>query len=377
MQLDLATLVTLDIYVLLLVGVLTLHAWTRGRDGTLGFLAAALLVGAGGTLLGSLRNLGFEWLSLLVGNVLIALSASLGWTALRVFAGRPANGKGICAGAILWALLFLLPGFRDSLSLRIMVISLLLAGYSVAGAWELWRCRARLEVDFRPALVLAMVHAGFYALRAFVDTGIPFVASSSHFFALVVLETLLYVIGLSFVTLAMVKERAELRYKRAALRDPLTGIGNRRAFVEAAGGLLAEHARLRRPAVLLLCDLDHFKRLNDSLGHAAGDLALTGFGRILLNRSRQQDICARIGGEEFVCLLADADVSAGLLLAERIRHDCAGLPGALSVSIGIAEAAQAGYDLDRLLALADQALYAAKDAGRDRAELYRAQPSAG
>ena len=376
MQLNLATLVTLDIYVLLLVGVLTLHAWSRGRDRTLGFLAAALLVGTGGTLLGSLRGMGFDWLSLLVGNMVIAISAALGWTALRVFAGRQPSRAGICAGAVLWLLLYLLPAFRESLPLRIMAGSLLLAGYSALGAWELWRRRAQLDVDYRPALLLALVHAGFYGVRAFVDKGVPFVSGGSNFFALVVLETLLYAIGLSFVTLAMVKERAELRYKRAALRDPLTGIGNRRAFVEAATELLAEQARLRRSAVLLLCDLDHFKRLNDSLGHAAGDRALAGFGQILLDRSRQQDICARIGGEEFVCLLADADASAALSLAERIRHDCAALPEHLSVSIGIAEAGQAGHDLNRLLALADQALYAAKAAGRNRVELYRAQPGA-
>ncbi|HSX70346.1 MAG TPA: diguanylate cyclase [Pseudomonas sp.] len=380
MQLNLATLVLLDIYILLLVGVLMLHAWSRGRDSTLGYLAAALLIGAAGTVVGSLRGIGVDWVPILLGNVLVLASAALAWTALRVFAGRRPSRAGMLAGALVWLALCLVPAFYQSLPIRITTGSLLLAGYAALGAWELWRSRRRLEVDIRPALVLTLIHTGFYTVRAFFDDNLPFDPSgaSTHFFALVVLETLLYVIGLAFVTLAMVKERAELRYKSAALRDPLTGIGNRRAFVEAAECQLDVCARLRRPAVLLLCDLDHFKRLNDNFGHATGDQALAEFGRILASRSRQQDLCARIGGEEFVCLLAEADATAALALAERIRSEFAEMPfvaeGQLSVSIGIAEAQLADYELTRLLSLADQALYAAKAAGRNRVELYRAEP---
>lgn len=380
MQLNLATLVMLDIYVLLLVSVLMLHAWTRGRDRTLGYLAAALVVGSLGALVGTLRGLGFDWVPVVFSNLLVLFSAALAWTALRVFVGHPPSRWGMAAGGLLWLGLCLLPAFHQSLSVRITIGSLLMALYAVLGAWELWRSRLQLEVDYRPTLALMLLHAGFYVVRAFLDRDLPFdpEGQSTPFFSLVVLETLLYAIGLAFVTLSMVKERAELLYKSAALRDPLTGIGNRRAFVGAAGRLLADCARLRRPAVLLLCDLDHFKRVNDSFGHAAGDQALADFGQILMDRSRQHDLCARIGGEEFVCLLADADAAAALSLAERIRHEFAELPfvaeGQLSVSIGIAEALQANYQLDRLLSLADEALYSAKAAGRNRVELYRAEP---
>ncbi|WP_394559568.1 GGDEF domain-containing protein [Aquipseudomonas alcaligenes] len=379
MQLNLATLVLLDIYILTLVGVLMLHAWSRGRDSTLGYLSGGLLVGALGTLLGSLREMNIDWVPIVLGNVLILLSAALTWTSLRVFAGRRPSLVAILAGPALWMLLCLVSAFYQSLPVRITVASLLMAVYAGLGAWELWRRRRVLEVDVRPALLLASIHMGFYVVRAFVDTNLPF-ASSGHstpLFTLVVLETLLYVIGLAFVTLAMVKERAELRYKSAALRDPLTGIGNRRAFVDAAELQLGECARRHLPAVLLLCDLDHFKQLNDSFGHAAGDQALAEFGRILASRSRQQDLCARIGGEEFVCLLTGADAQAGLALAERIRREFAALPfvaeDQLSVSIGVAVAQDAGHELNRLLLQADQALYAAKAAGRNRVELYRAE----
>ncbi|CAD5107522.1 GGDEF domain-containing protein [Zestomonas carbonaria] len=378
MQLNVQTLVVVDIYVLMLVGLLMLHAWRRGRrEATLGYLAAALLLGGLGTLLGSLRNLGIDWLPILVGNVVLHVSAALSWVALRVFAGRRVHWPEVAAGGALWALLCLWPTFYESQALRIQVYSLIAVTYTGLGAFELWRSRRQLEVDVRPALVLLLGHAGFYCARAVLDHDMPFdmVSTGSSFFSLLVLETMLFSIGIAFVTLAMVKERAELRYKSAAMRDPLTGIGNRRAFIDAAERLLADCVRLRRPAVLLLCDLDHFKRLNDHFGHAAGDQALADFGRILASRTRQQDICARIGGEEFVCLLAEADHGVALALAERIRQEFAELPfatgGQLSVSIGIATAEQAGYDLTRLLSLADQALYAAKAAGRNRVEAYR------
>lgn len=377
MQLNIQTLVLVDIYVLLLVGLLMLHAWWRGsREVTLGYLAAALLLGCLGSVLSSLRGMGIDWVAIVLGNQVLFLGAGLCWAALRLFGGRQVHWPGVAAGALLWALLCLLPVFYGSLSLRLLVYSLIIVVYSGLGAWELWRSRRQLEVDVHPALVLLLGHACFHVLRALLDRDMPYALTGhgSNFFSLLVLETMLFSTGIAFVTLTMVKERAEQVYKNAALRDPLTGIGNRRAFIAAAERLLADCARLQRPAVLLLCDLDHFKRLNDSFGHAVGDQALSDFGKILMRRSRQQDLCARIGGEEFVCLLAEADAQAAFHVAERIRREFAELPfvaeGQLSVSIGIAEAMHADYELNRLLPLADQALYAAKAAGRNRVEIY-------
>ncbi len=214
-----------------------------------------------------------------------------------------------------------------------------------------------------------MFHVAFYLLRMVVDRGQPFGDPEAvSFFAFVIFETLLYAIGISFVTLAMVRERAEQQYRHASLSDPLTGIGNRRSFIDAGQALL-QRGRLRgEPVALLLCDLDFFKRLNDTFGHQAGDRALIDFGQVIARRMRRQDVFGRIGGEEFACLLTDADALVAREVAERIRAEFAAMPfaeqGRLSVSIGVA-ATTSRYELDELLAQADRALYVAKAAGRN------------
>ncbi len=185
-------------------------------------------------------------------------------------------------------------------------------------------------------------------------------------------ESMLYVIGIAYVTLAMVKERIELKFKAAALRDALTGIGNRRAFMLGAERALLDCQQRQVTVALLLCDLDHFKRLNDNFGHQTGDLALIAFSQVLAQQLRTHDVFARIGGEEFACLLADTDQASALSVAEGIRNGFARLtmlePGLLSVSIGVVTSEEAGYELPRLLSQADQALYGAKGQGRNRVQ---------
>ncbi|WP_154914045.1 GGDEF domain-containing protein, partial [Pseudomonas fluorescens] len=188
-------------------------------------------------------------------------------------------------------------------------------------------------------------------------------------------ESMLYVIGIAYVTLAMVKERAELKLEAAAFSDPLTGIGNRRAFMQHAGQLLDKSRQRSESAALLLCDLDNFKRLNDTYGHPVGDQALIAFSNIMVDNMRKEDVSGRIGGEEFACLLGSCDEPAALAVAERIRRSFAQLsilePGLLSVSIGVVTTGESGYDLSRLLSEADLALYCAKDQGRNRVQAAR------
>ncbi len=370
MHLDVPTLTLVDIYVLLLLGVLMFCAWRSGqRDSTLGCTCLMLLFGTVSTVLGSLRGLGIDVVPIVLGNVALQLALAMNWTAMRTFAGRRPYLPGIVAGALLWGALCLVPVFYSSLTARLLLASALTVIYTALAMFELWRSRQQISVSLRPAIGLMMFHMAFYLLRMAVDRGQPFGDPEAvSFFAFVIFETLLYAIGISFVTLAMVRERAEQQYRHASLSDPLTGIGNRRSFIDAGQALL-QRGRLRgEPVALLLCDLDFFKRLNDTFGHQAGDRALIDFGQVIARRMRRQDVFGRIGGEEFACLLADADALVAREVAERIRAEFAAMPfaeqGRLSVSIGVATTASR-YELDELLAQADRALYVAKAAGRN------------
>ena len=155
-------------------------------------------------------------------------------------------------------------------------------------------------------------------------------------------EALLFTIAIAFILLAMAKERTELRHKTAALVDPLTGIANRRAFLEEAAALAKRQGAEPRPAAVLLADLDHFKSINDRFGHAVGDRVLQVFAETASAKLGPCDLIGRLGGEEFAIVLYDAGREKGLAIAERIRlsfddaaADVDGRPVGGTVSIGM------------------------------------------
>lgn len=164
----------------------------------------------------------------------------------------------------------------------------------------------------------------------------------------------------------------EVRKMEAALRrladcDPLTGLPNRRATVERFAGEVARAARHGREFALLLFDVDHFKRVNDTLGHLAGDAALRDVAAVLDGNKRAVDVAGRIGGEEFVVLLTEEGREGALAAADRLREAVARLL-TVTVSGGLAVYPSDGLDWDQLFAVADQRLYAAKNGGRNRVE---------
>ena len=149
----------------------------------------------------------------------------------------------------------------------------------------------------------------------------------------------------------------------AANTDALTGLPNRRGWREQAPQLLAEHATSNKPLSLLFIDLDHFKERNDLHGHAAGDATLHRVGQLLGERLAA-GMAARLGGEEFVCLLPGLDEHAALLFAHSLREALAQGADPLTFSGGVAQW-RPGEDLTELLARGDAAMYCAKQAGRD------------
>jgi diguanylate cyclase (GGDEF)-like protein len=174
----------------------------------------------------------------------------------------------------------------------------------------------------------------------------------------------------------MAKERTELRHRIAAMVDPLTGISNRRAFLEDAERLAKRHNTRPRPSAVLLIDLDHFKSINDRFGHAVGDRVLEIFTEAARQSVRVTDLIGRLGGEEFAAVLYDTPSDKAVAVAHRIREgfaraaqDIEGRPVCATVSIGVVHCDGPVFDVGELLAQADQALYFAKQRGRNRVEL--------
>lgn len=160
--------------------------------------------------------------------------------------------------------------------------------------------------------------------------------------------------------------------RQLATTDPLTGLANRRSFTEVVTGILARSKRSGAPLALIVADLDHFKRINDTFGHDTGDRVLREVAQVIKTLCRQGDHSARWGGEEFVILLPDTPASGAAHFAERLRQQIAtieiapGQPVTLSQGLTLHQAADS---LDDLLRRADAALYRAKELGRDRVEL--------
>lgn len=167
------------------------------------------------------------------------------------------------------------------------------------------------------------------------------------------------------------RARLEAHFRVLASQDGLTGLPNRRAFIDHAQAEWSQSRMTGAPICLMMLDIDHFKSINDQFGHAAGDAGLVAFSKACRQSLRDKDVMARIGGEEFAVLLGDTEIGEALGLAERLRATVE-MRGTgqeelhfLTVSIGVAMLAE-GENLDQLLNRADRALYTAKMEGRNR-----------
>jgi diguanylate cyclase (GGDEF)-like protein len=181
------------------------------------------------------------------------------------------------------------------------------------------------------------------------------------------------VVGAVVHELARRNEQLVAAASAEARIDELTGLLNRRGFDERAPAELARALRDDASIAAVSFDIDYFKRTNDEWGHDSGDRVLTRLGLIFKEQSRETDIVARMGGEEFTVLLWGSDREAGRGYAERVRAAFAAADlgvGPLTISAGVACDTPPTLELERLLQEADTALYAAKSAGRDRSVTY-------
>ncbi len=169
------------------------------------------------------------------------------------------------------------------------------------------------------------------------------------------------------------RKNYERELKRLAHTDPLTGLLNRRGFFGQAAALLQTARSGDETVAVLLMDADHFKRVNDTHGHAVGDEALRQIGNVIQAQLRDADALARVGGEEFACLLPRTPLPQAMDIAERIRDaiaaqdlHCVGVRVQVSLTVGVSLAGASEQRIDEALSRADRAMYAAKQAGRNR-----------
>jgi diguanylate cyclase (GGDEF)-like protein len=176
------------------------------------------------------------------------------------------------------------------------------------------------------------------------------------------------------ISLVLANLRVREALRSQSIRDPLTGLFNRRFMEESLEREVRRAARNDEGVALLMLDLDHFKLFNDTFGHQAGDMLLRGVGNFLSQGARGQDVACRYGGEEFLLVLAGASIDAACKRAELLREDLKQLAvrhagqvlGRITVSIGVSAFPGHGATVEELVRVADKALYRAKEEGRDR-----------
>jgi diguanylate cyclase (GGDEF)-like protein len=380
MSLDVNTLFLVTIYVEAMLGLLLLFAWVQNSGiHAVAWWGCAHLLQAGSVSLFGMYGSVPDVVSIDLANAVLFTAFAVTWTGARVFDGRMPQPLYIVGGAMLWLLASRTPFFADSIDAKVLLSSGIIAGYTWATAYEFWRGRAEPLVSRWPAIFMLFAHGALFLLRTPLAQVLPW-APTAHMFESVWLtvlsfEALLFTIAIAFILLAMAKERTELRHKTAALVDPLTGIANRRAFLEEAQELAERQAEDPRPIAVLLADLDHFKSINDRFGHGTGDIVLQIFADSAAAKLGPYDMIGRLGGEEFAIVLYDAGRDKALAIAERIRlsfeNDAMEFDGreiGATVSMGMAICEDGTLDMSAMLAQADEALYCAKERGRNRIE---------
>ncbi len=181
----------------------------------------------------------------------------------------------------------------------------------------------------------------------------------------------------SHVAVSLSNARMLKRLEELATTDGMTGLMNKRALIETAVQKVKSAKRFQKPLAAMVCDIDHFKKVNDTYGHDIGDVVIKGFGEVLKRVKRDTDVVGRFGGEEFVIVCEETDADGAALLAERIRTELEATSfhtelGTLSVtcSVGVATFPQAGSDWETLFKSTDEALYASKRGGRNRVTVW-------
>jgi len=340
--------------------------------------ASYFLYGVAALLL-ALRGRISDELSIVAAWPIYFLALASTWFSFREFADRrqPYDVIVLWLGIVVWFAFALgWPDF-DNMNHRVVLQSAVVAAYSIAAAYELWQLYRIEPLPSAPIFIAVYaLHSGIQLCRGLATLLYPppvpatTTLGPSAVMAIVVTESVLIILLTGMAQLTLMAQRKERSYRIAAQTDEMTGICNRRFFLEQAVPAVANS---NGNGALIVLDLDHFKTINDSYGHAAGDVVLLAVTSSISRYIAPPNIFGRIGGEEFAILMPDSDGPEAVAMAERLRRTVGSLRInfrnqflTITVSCGVASVAEAGGHFDRLHRNADAALYDAKDAGRNR-----------
>ena len=300
----------------------------------------------------------------------------------RAYAGRPlARLRSFWPLMAAWLLLALyFTVVQPDLRVRLVMASVGPGLFFLLSARAIWPHDGHVHPARRLTAWVCGGHGVFLLLRPLL-----FRAGSTHLevvSSVVMIESIVVLNILGFCILMLVNEHVNLALRRQAETDSLTGVFNHRAFLTLLGKAMSVEARVDRRLPVLLVDLDHFKRVNDTWGHQIGDEVLRHFVKMTQTCLRQGDVLGRLGGEEFAIFLPQASEGEASQVAERLRAQVAAQPCqtargpvALSVSIGVA-LCEPGERPEAALGRADRAMYQAKGEGRNRVQIWGAVTSA-
>jgi len=353
------------------------------------FWTGAAFAAASGSALAMLRFEVESLLPLLIGGTIMIFAACLAAMGIRRLYDQTVSWRGtiLITGLSFAGLSFFIVGY-DSMPLRVLVHSL---GQAMPLALVLKLLLSRQDEPRNPgarlAGIVAVLMIAVYAVRAIGSLllfgGGMSITGTNPLQSVLVLVLMFLSITLNFGFLLMAIDRLRSEVAELALLDDLTGVGNRRHLMQRLTDECARSERSGEPFALLAIDLDGFKAINDSNGHAAGDACLQHFTLMAQTRLRPGDMLARTGGDEFCIVLPASTLREAAMIARRIleicRDDaeaCVGADIPISISIGVAQwTAEVGAFPDRLISHADRALYAAKNDGKNRYAVHELSPS--
>ena len=381
MHLDANTLFLVSINVEAVLGLLLLFAWIQNAGiRALAWWGCAHLLRANAIALYGMHGTVPDFVSGDLAIAILLITFAITWTGARVFAGRSPRIWHLVAGAGVWLLLCRIPSLAEWPELRVLTNSAIIAAYVALTVHELWRGRGERLVSRAPAMLILFALGSLFLLRTPLGALLPWStanqAVATVWSTMLSFEALLFSIAVAFLLLALAKERTEARHKKDALLDPLTGVANRRAFMQAASQFTKRQLANPRPIAVLLFDIDHVRSINDRFGDALGDRVLQIFAQTARANLTPADLIGRVDGEEFAVVLHDANSERALIVAERIRFGFAEAARYIdaelicaTATVGMVISAAGTLEIPPMLAQADKALGRAKVRGGNRAHI--------